>query len=60
MSKRMMATLTAEHLVVLEMADKLRDNLEKLKTDQDFGAVQDGLMEFSIFFKKTRNCFPRW
>jgi hemerythrin-like domain-containing protein len=53
MSKRMIATLTAEHLVVLEMADKLRNNLERLKADQDLDSVKDGLWEFSRFMDHT-------
>jgi len=55
MSKKMMATLTAEHLVVLEMADKFRDNLEKLQTNQALPGVQEGLWEFSRLMDHTVN-----
>lgn len=55
MSKRMLATLTAEHLVVLEMADKLRANLEKLQNDQDLTGVRAGLGQFSQIMDQTIN-----
>lgn len=55
MSKRMLATLTAEHLVVLEMADKVRTNLEKLQTDQDLTGVRDGLGQFSQIMDQIVN-----
>ena len=53
MSKRMIATLAAEHLVVLEMIDKLRANLEKLKANDDLASVQDELWEFTRFMDHT-------
>lgn len=55
MSKRMLATLTAEHLVVLDMADQFRDDLDKLKNGNDLSEVQNGLWEFSRFMEHTLN-----
>lgn len=55
MSKRLIATLTAEHLVVLEMVDRFRENLEKIKNGQDLASVQDGLWEFTRFMDHTLN-----
>lgn len=55
MSKRMIATLAAEHLVVLDMADQFRDNLDKLKNGQDLAGIQNNLWEFSCFMEHTLN-----
>lgn len=46
MSKRMLATLTAEHLAILSMADELRGNIEKLRAGEDLSGVKDGLWQF--------------
>lgn len=53
MVKKMMATLTAEHLVVLDMADRFRGTLEVLRDSQDFSGVQDGLWSFSRLMDET-------
>jgi len=51
----MLATLTAEHLVVLDVADKLRSNLEKLEANEDLAGVKEGLWEFSRVMDQTVN-----
>lgn len=53
MSKRMLATLTAEHLAILETADKLRNNIEKLKVDEDLTGVKEGLYQFNRVMDQT-------
>jgi len=49
----MIATLTAEHLVMLNATEETRNNLAKLRENQDVASVQAGLLDFSHLIEHT-------